>query len=429
MMTTHSPWATDSSSPSIGVDVEQLPGVLGAEPSVRVQVLQPQTNRLLCRCPPELPDQNPGSYTATVTVTDANKLTSSGSVVVTVNDVPPTVTFTDPPALAGSPVSFTASATDVSPAVQAAGFTNSWNFGDGTTGTGASTTHTYTSAGTYTVSVTATDMYGSTSRPATETMAVSNATQAGMTYYVSLSATSGSSTLANPFGLSQLLNTTGDPFTPGPALTILKLGDTLYFLGGTYDIAGNTDAGDWSDQLLCPTVSGTPTAPITLSAYPGATVNIVLTAGVQPVFGTESPTLSYVRFICFTVNPGPQDAFQIDGTGDEVAYCTIAGEYVATEDNHDGVRIDSANAAWIHNNIIYGVTGDGPNSAGIKVYHSTNLMITDNYIYDNTTGIHDKDGGTLGNGTNQNTYAHNWITNNSGNRPVPLLASIMRERD
>ena len=80
---------------------------------------------------------NPGSYTATVTVTDANKLTSSSSVAVTVNDVAPTVSFTDSPAVAGSPVSFTASATDVSPAVQAAGFTYSWNFGDGTTGTGA----------------------------------------------------------------------------------------------------------------------------------------------------------------------------------------------------------------------------------------------------------------------------------------------------
>ena len=103
---------------------------------------------------------NPGSDTATVTVTDANKLTSSSSVAVTVNDVAPTVTFTDPPAVAGSPVSFTASATDVSPAVQAAGFTYAWNFGDGSTGSGATTSHTYASAGTYTVTVTGTDMYG-----------------------------------------------------------------------------------------------------------------------------------------------------------------------------------------------------------------------------------------------------------------------------
>jgi PKD repeat protein len=106
--------------------------------------------------------QNPGSYTASVTVTDANNLTSSSSVMVTVNDVAPTVTFTDPPAVAGSPVSFTASATDVSPAVQSAGFTYAWNFGDSSTGSGAAASHTYASAGTYTVTVTATDMYGKT---------------------------------------------------------------------------------------------------------------------------------------------------------------------------------------------------------------------------------------------------------------------------
>jgi Bacterial Ig-like domain len=238
----------------------------------------------------------------------------------------------------------------------------------------------------------------------------------GTTFYVSPSTTSGNGTLSDPFGVSQLLNTTGDPFTQGPALTILQPGDTLYFLAGTYDIAGNTDPGVWSYQLLSPTVSGTPTAPITLSAYPGATVNIVVTAGVQPAFGTETPALSYVRFIGFTVNPGPDSAFQIDGTGDEVAYNKVVGQYVATIDNHDGIRIDNANATWVHNNIITGVTGEGANSAGIKVYYSTNLLITDNYIYGNTTGIHDKDGGTLGNGTNQNTYARNWITNNSGDQ-------------
>ena len=105
---------------------------------------------------------NPGSYTASVTVTDANKLTSTSSVVVTVDDVAPTVSFTDPRAAAGSPVSFTASATDVSPAVQAAGFTYAWTFGDGSTGTGATPTHTYATSGTYTVTVTAKDEYGKT---------------------------------------------------------------------------------------------------------------------------------------------------------------------------------------------------------------------------------------------------------------------------
>ena len=116
---------------------------------------------------------NPGTFTATVTVTDADKLSSSSSVAVTVNDVAPTVSWSELAGTAGSPASFTATATDISPAVQAAGFTYSWNFGDGGTGTGASTTHTFAAAGTYTVTATATDEYGK-SGTSTGTVVIGN---------------------------------------------------------------------------------------------------------------------------------------------------------------------------------------------------------------------------------------------------------------
>ena len=121
---------------------------------------------------------NPGSYTATVTVTDANQLTSSSSVVVTVNDVAPTASLAGPSSgTVGTSLSYTASATDVSPAVQAAGFTYAWNFGDGSTGSGATATHTYATAGTYTVSVKATDQDGETSQPASAALQITQATQ------------------------------------------------------------------------------------------------------------------------------------------------------------------------------------------------------------------------------------------------------------
>ena len=55
--------------------------------------------------------------------------------------------------------------------------------------------------------------------------------------------------------------------------------------------------------------------------------------------------LNHVRFVGFNVNPGPHQAFYIGGDGNEVAYNTITGQYVATTDNHDGIRIDGANAA------------------------------------------------------------------------------------
>ena len=173
-------------------------------------------------------------------------------------------------------------------------------------------------------------------------------------------------------------------------MTILQPGDTLYFLGGTYTVSGSTTPTDWWTQLISPTVSGTASEPITLAAYPGATVNFVMTAGAQPLFGTTSPTLNYVRFLGFTIQPcstyqgGTEvaDAVNLSGTGNEVAYCTIIGQYQNITDNYQGIWLTDAKNSWIHNNTIYGFTGPNDNGTGIKIYGSTNLIVEDNYIYD-----------------------------------------------
>lgn len=119
---------------------------------------------------------NPGTYTATLSATDSTGATGSGSTTVTVADVAPTVSLTAPSSgtagSVGTPVPFAAAATDISPAVQAAGFTYNWNFGDGASGTGADPSHTYAAAGNYTVSVTSTDENGDTSTPASATLTV-----------------------------------------------------------------------------------------------------------------------------------------------------------------------------------------------------------------------------------------------------------------
>lgn len=104
---------------------------------------------------------NPGTYTATLTASDGYGLSGASSVQVEVHDVAPALSVTGPTsAPVQNSVSFTASASSSSPAVEAAGFQYSWQFGDGSTANGPSPSHTYSQDGNYTVGVTATDAYG-----------------------------------------------------------------------------------------------------------------------------------------------------------------------------------------------------------------------------------------------------------------------------
>src|SRR5439155_11953338 len=108
--------------------------------------------------------QPTGSYTISVTVTDKDGGTTSGSTSEQVNNVAPTANANGPySGTAGTAISFKGTATDPSSADTAAGFTYAWNFGDSSTGSGATPNHTYATAGTYTVTLTATDKDGGAS--------------------------------------------------------------------------------------------------------------------------------------------------------------------------------------------------------------------------------------------------------------------------
>jgi PKD repeat protein len=101
--------------------------------------------------------QAAGSYTVVVTVTDAAGQTASSTQTVTVSNSPPptlTASFThNPPSpLVGQQVTFSASATGGT-----GPYSFSWAFGDGSTGTGLSTAHTYSSPGNFTVTLTVRD--------------------------------------------------------------------------------------------------------------------------------------------------------------------------------------------------------------------------------------------------------------------------------
>ncbi|MFJ6549394.1 PKD domain-containing protein [Microbacterium sp. NPDC091676] len=99
----------------------------------------------------------PGTYAVKLTVTDSQSLMGSvtKSVVVQGANTPPTASF--PLSASGLTVSADASAsTDADGTIRS----YRWDWGDGTTGEGASTTHTYATPGTRTVTLTVTDDVG-----------------------------------------------------------------------------------------------------------------------------------------------------------------------------------------------------------------------------------------------------------------------------
>ena len=110
-----------------------------------------------------------GTYTVTLTATDNGGASSVFSDSVAVEDPPPPSAF------------FTTSLTFVTASFDGTGSTDvdgtiasyAWNFGDGTTGTGATPDHTYTSGGIYTVTLVVTDNEGNTGSSA-ETIEVEN---------------------------------------------------------------------------------------------------------------------------------------------------------------------------------------------------------------------------------------------------------------
>jgi PKD repeat protein len=105
-----------------------------------------------------------GAFRVTLTVSDASGGTGSASARVRVTDGAPTVTLgrTPAPPAAGRPVTFKAFAVRRVGSWSATRITSwRWTFGDGTSAVGQQVTHTFASAGTYSVGVEIGDAGGS----------------------------------------------------------------------------------------------------------------------------------------------------------------------------------------------------------------------------------------------------------------------------
>lgn len=111
----------------------------------------------------------PGSRTIRGRIKDSSGSYSDYTATMTIANVPPTVQFAG--TFGGAPgtgINFSVSVTDPSPTDTAAGFTYSWDFGDGTApGTAASPNHVYATPGYYTASVTVRDKDGGSASTST----------------------------------------------------------------------------------------------------------------------------------------------------------------------------------------------------------------------------------------------------------------------
>jgi PKD repeat protein len=135
-----------------------------------------------------------GTYTLTARAVDAADATAtSGAVVVTVGPPPPV--NTPPVAKPGGPyngaegVALTLNGT-ASTDPERGALTYAWNFGDGTTGIGASPTKTFGDNGTFTVTLVVTDPMGA-SHSATTTVTIANVVPAALNFVSPPSAASG----------------------------------------------------------------------------------------------------------------------------------------------------------------------------------------------------------------------------------------------
>ncbi len=203
-----------------------------------------------------------GTYSVTLTVSNAagnNTTTQTNLVVVSPS---PTAAFSS--TLTGTTAAFSNTSINST--------TYSWNFGDNTSATTATPSHTYTADGTYLVTLTATNACGS--NVFTQNVVVITSPSAGF----AASTTTGCAALTVQFSDLSSGNTTSWNWTfPGgtPATSTVQNPVVVYNTPGTYDVTlvASTIAGSNTyAQAGLITILGMPTAAFT-STHNGAIIS------------------------------------------------------------------------------------------------------------------------------------------------------------
>ena len=214
-----------------------------------------------------------GTYTVTVTVLDSAGATATAQTSV-VAAAPPVATLTVSPAVGAAPLAVSTDASGSSAGSNPIA-TYTFNFGDGSSAgpqLSATSSHTYTAGGAYSVKVTVTDTVGNS---ATATKAVSvGAPTAAVVVTPSaggapLSVTANASTSTDPIGISSYTFNFGDgsqPVGPQPSATAAH----VYASGGSYTVTVTVaDSAGASASASANVLAGSPVAALTVTPAAG----------------------------------------------------------------------------------------------------------------------------------------------------------------
>ena len=268
-----------------------------------------------------------GNYTVTLTVTNDDGQTAQSTQTVTVDD-PPTASVTPSATVStpGAAVNFTGTAASPDPT---ATFSNySWNFGDGTTLSGATDTnpsHTYTSPGVYTVTLAVTDDLGVSSSAST-TITIDAVPTVTFTSSAN-PVTAGSTVAFNAGGSSDSYGTiTSYSWSFGDGTTATGQAPShAYATPGTYTVSltVTNDAGQSATQTGTITVnsaaSPTPPTTTTTTTPPSPTPTPApvptpqpLTAGLSGAKKQKlSPALAHGVKVSLAVSQSTRATFQV----------------------------------------------------------------------------------------------------------------------
>lgn len=296
----------------------------------------------------------PGTYTVQATVTDnLGAMSTQAATVTVVANKPPTAQLSISPASGIAPLNVTAStagSTDPDGTITATVI----NWGDGTSTQGATGSHVYGVAGTYTITATVTDDRGATSSGnASVTVKANQAPVAKL----SVTPTSGSA----PLTVTASTAGSGDPDGTITGIIInwgdgtssaAASGSHVYSLAGTYTITTTVtdDRGAKSSATASVVVKG--------NQPPVARLTVTPTSGVAPVTVTASTSASSDAdgtIVSRSINWG-------DGTSSTAASASHlyskAGTYTITATVKDDRGATSSASATVR--VSWGVTVTTP---------------------------------------------------------------------